>query len=95
MSYSLDWRCEACERPNQHDFVVGNDGHELVTAFQEVAYSGTAAANTRLQFLAPEDSRSISFVSSPDQSLSVDLSTDPREEGFSSAVGNPVQYRVS
>ncbi len=29
MSYSLDWRCDACERPDQHDFVAGNDGHEL------------------------------------------------------------------
>lgn len=23
MSYSFDWRCDACERPNQHDFPAG------------------------------------------------------------------------
>jgi hypothetical protein len=38
MSYSFDWRCDACERPNQHDFdeaapadrrlVCDNCGHE-------------------------------------------------------------------
>jgi len=34
MSYSFDWRCDACERPNQHDFPPGPDvpGRELVCA---------------------------------------------------------------
>lgn len=32
MSHSFDWRCDACERPNQHDFEPGATGAELVCA---------------------------------------------------------------
>ncbi len=32
MRYSLDWRCDACERPNQHDFVNGTTHQELACA---------------------------------------------------------------
>jgi hypothetical protein len=32
MSYSFDWRCDACERPNQHDCAPGTSGRELVCA---------------------------------------------------------------
>jgi hypothetical protein len=28
MSHSFDWRCDACERPNQHDFVGGETSAE-------------------------------------------------------------------
>ena len=65
---------------------TGNDGHELVTAFQESTFYGTAASNNRLQFLAPEDGKNIRFVSTPGQALAVDLSTDPEVLGFSSAI---------
>jgi flagellin-like hook-associated protein FlgL len=65
---------------------TGSDGHALVTAFEEYAFYGAAEANNRLQFLAPEDTRNVRFVSTPGQALSVDLSTDPQVLGFSSAV---------
>ena len=32
MSHSFDWRCDACERPNQYDFEPGATGAELVCA---------------------------------------------------------------
>ena len=32
MSYSLDWRCDACERPNQHDFEATNTDRGMVCA---------------------------------------------------------------
>jgi flagellin-like hook-associated protein FlgL len=65
---------------------TGSDGHELVTAFEEYAFYGSADANNRLQFLAPEGTRDVRFVSTPGQSLSVDLSTDPEVQDFSSAI---------
>ena len=65
---------------------TGNDGHELVTAFQESAFYGTAAANNRLQFLAPEGAKNVRFVSTPGQALAVDLATEPEGLGFSSAI---------
>ena len=64
----------------------GSDGHEMVTAFQEFAFYGTPEANNRLQFLAPEGMRNVRFVSNPGDSLSVDLSSDPRILDFASAV---------
>ena len=74
---------------------TGNDGHELVTAFEEFTFYGLAEADNRLQFLAPEDTRDIRFVSAPGQSLSVDLSTDPQVLGFSSAVVQGVDANAS
>ena len=65
---------------------TGNDGHELVTAFQESTFYGSASANNWLQFFAPEDGKNIRFASSPGQALGVDLSTDPEVLGFSSAI---------
>ncbi len=65
---------------------TGNDGHELVTAFEEYAFYGTPEGNNRLQFLAPEDTKNIRFVSTPSQALGVDMSTDPEVLGFSSAI---------
>ena len=67
---------------------TGNDGHEVVTAFQESAFYGTAAANNGLQFLGVEDAANIRFVSNAGDSLGVDTSTDPKVEGFASAVVN-------
>ena len=44
MSHSFDWRCDACERPNQHDFEPGATGRALVCADcsheQRIAESG-------------------------------------------------------
>jgi flagellin-like hook-associated protein FlgL len=63
-----------------------DDGHEVVTAFQEYAFYGQAEANNRLQFLGPENSRDVRFVSEPGNSLGIDLSTDAQIEGFSEAI---------
>ncbi len=66
---------------------TGNDGYGTVSAYQEYAYSGTAAANNSLQFLAPESTRDIRFVAGTSaQSLSVDLSTDPEITAYSTAI---------
>ena len=65
---------------------AGDNGYGVVSPFQEYAYYGSVEANNRLQFLGPEGSRKIRFVSNPGESLSVDLTTDPRVEGFSSAI---------
>jgi flagellin len=73
----------------------GNDGHEIVTVFQESAFYGTAAANNRLQFLSPEGGKSIRFVSTPDQALGVDLSTDPEVLGFSSTIVQGIEAGTS
>ncbi len=67
---------------------TGNDGHEVVTSFQESAYSGTAAANNGLQFLGGADSGSVRFASTAGNALGVDLATDPKVEGFASSVIN-------
>lgn len=32
MSYSFDWRCDGCERPNQHDFEPGTPAREVTCA---------------------------------------------------------------
>jgi flagellin len=64
----------------------GDNGYGVVSPFQEYAYYGSVEANNRLQFLGPEGSRKIRFVSNPGEGLSVDLTTDPRVEGFSSAI---------
>jgi flagellin-like hook-associated protein FlgL len=64
----------------------GDNGYGVVSPFQEYAYYGSVEGNNRLQFLGPEGSRKIRFVSNPGESLSVDLTTDPRVEGFSSAI---------
>ncbi|MHB1036271.1 MAG: flagellin N-terminal helical domain-containing protein [Pirellulales bacterium] len=63
---------------------TGATGAGAVTAFQEYARYGTEAANNALQFLGPENSRNVRFVSTPGQSLSVDLTTDPQVLGKSS-----------
>ena len=73
----------------------GNDGHEVVTVFEESAFYGTSAANNRLQFLSPEGGRNIRFVSTPDQALSVDLSTDPEILGFSSTIVQGIEAGTS
>ncbi|MGB4727452.1 MAG: flagellin [Thermogutta sp.] len=64
----------------------GDNGYGVVSPFQEYAYYGSVEANNRLQFLGPEGSRKIRFVSNPGEELSVDLTTDPRVEGFASAI---------
>jgi len=64
----------------------GDNGYGVVSPFQEYAYYGSVEANNRLQFLGPEGSRKIRFVSNPGEGLSVDLTTDPRVEGFASAI---------
>ena len=73
----------------------GNDGHELVTVFEESAFYGTAAANNRLQFLSPEGGKNIRFVSTPDQALGVDLSTEPEVLGFSSTIVQGIEASTS
>ncbi|WP_460185543.1 flagellin [Thermopirellula anaerolimosa] len=65
---------------------AGNNGYGVVGDFQEYAYYGTAEANNRLQFLGPQGSRNIRFVSTPGEALSVDLATDPQVTGFASAL---------
>ena len=65
-----------------------NDGHEVVTTFQEAAYYGTSEADNRLQFLGAEGSRNIRFVAEAGNSLGVDLSTEARIESFSSLIVN-------
>ncbi|GAB6164200.1 hypothetical protein JCM19992_02000 [Thermostilla marina] len=62
-----------------------NNGYGTVGEFQEYAYYGDAEANNRLQFLGPQGSKNIRFVSNPGESLSVDLATDPEVTAFSSA----------
>jgi len=65
---------------------ANNNGYGTVGEFQEYAYYGTAEANNRLQFLGPENSRDIRFVSTAGESLSVDLTTDPQVTDFASAI---------
>jgi flagellin-like hook-associated protein FlgL len=67
---------------------TSNDGHEALTAFQESAYYGSATANNGLQFLGAQGAANIRFVATAGNSLGVDLSTDPKVEGFASAVIN-------
>ncbi len=64
----------------------GNDGHETVTVFQESTYYGTSEADNLIQFLGPESSRNIRFVSEPGQELGIDMTTDPEVLDFASAV---------
>jgi len=66
---------------------TGDDGYGTLSAFSEFADYGTAEANNRLQFLAPDGSRDIRFVAGTSaQSLSVDTSTDPEITAYSKAV---------
>ncbi len=63
----------------------GADGHLTVTEFSDFAFYGSAAANNRLQFLAPGGSPNIRFVANAGASeLSLDVNTDPRVETRSS-----------
>lgn len=64
----------------------GSDGHQAVTAFQEFAFYGDTDADNRLQFLGPEGTRNVRFVSTPGQELGIDMSSDPRVLDFASAV---------
>ncbi len=61
-----------------------NHGFSKVSDFDYVAFSGKAEANNRLQFLSPEASPTVKFVSNAGQSLDIDTTTDPRVEGNSS-----------
>lgn len=63
---------------------AGNDGHEVVTEFSDFAFYGSAAANNRLQFLAPGSSPNVRFVANAGQGLSIDTTTSPRLEGNAS-----------
>ncbi|PHR94792.1 MAG: hypothetical protein COA78_31565 [Blastopirellula sp.] len=63
----------------------GNSGVGTVSEFQEATYVGQAEANNRLQFLSPEESPNIKFVTTAGSSLSVDLTTDPRVESRATA----------
>ena len=67
---------------------TSNDGHDVVTDFDEYIFSGTEAANNLLQFLAPDGTRDIRFVSTANTaSLSVDTATvDPQTTDNASAV---------
>lgn len=67
---------------------TGNNGYAAVTSFQESAYYGSATAKNGLQFLGKENAPNIRFVSNAGDSLGIDLSTDPKVEGFASAVIN-------
>ena len=67
---------------------TGNDGHEVVTSFQESATYGTAAANNGLQFLGVSDAANVRFVSNAGDALGVDTSTDPQVTGFASSIVN-------
>jgi flagellin-like hook-associated protein FlgL len=60
-------------------------GLGTVTAFADVSYYGSVQENNYLQFLAPEGSPKIRFVSEPGTPLSVDDSTFPPQFGYSSA----------
>lgn len=64
----------------------GDDGYGTVSEFQEYAYYGDADANNRLQFLGPEGTRNVRFVSNPGEELSVDLASEPQETAFASAI---------
>jgi flagellin len=63
---------------------ASNDGHGVVTDFDYFAFSGNAEANNRLQFLSPEGTPGVKFVSNAGQSLSIDTTTKPRVEAKSS-----------
>ena len=66
---------------------TGDDGYGTLSAFAESTFYGTAEANNRLQFLAPDDTRDIRFVAGTSaQSLSVDTSTAPQVTDYSKAV---------
>ena len=56
---------------------TGSNGLGIVTPFAEVAYYGCANENNLLQFLGPEGSPAIKFVSTPGTPLSVDDTTYP------------------
>lgn len=63
-----------------------NHGFSIVSEFDYFAFSGKAEANNRLQFLSPEGTPNIKFVSNPGQSLDIDVTTDPRVEGNSKLI---------
>jgi len=50
MSHSFDWRCQACERPNQFDFLNGHEEDHLKCANcghrQEIAAAGFDDSHT-------------------------------------------------
>jgi len=56
---------------------TGSHGYGTVTPFSEVAYYGCVNENNLLQFLGPEGSPAIKFVSTPGTPLSVDDTTYP------------------
>lgn len=63
----------------------GNNGYGVVSEFSNYASSGVPEQNNSLQFLAPDSAPNIRYVSNPGTGLSIDTSTDPRVEDFSSA----------
>ena len=66
---------------------TGNNGYGTVESFDSYTFSGDALQNNRLQFLDQAGSATapkIRFTSVAGQALGVDLSTDPKVEGFSS-----------
>ncbi|MBA2117096.1 flagellin N-terminal helical domain-containing protein [Bremerella alba] len=65
---------------------AGNNGYGVVSEFTDVAYSGVAEQNNALQFLAPESNPNVRFVSNAGTGLSIDTTTDPRVEGYSTSV---------
>ncbi|QDU94837.1 flagellin N-terminal helical domain-containing protein [Lignipirellula cremea] len=66
---------------------TGNDGHDVVTDFQEFALTGSKTSSNALQFLAPDATKNIRFVAAtPGQALGVDLTTDPEVTDFSTTV---------
>ncbi|MDR2762614.1 MAG: flagellin, partial [Planctomycetaceae bacterium] len=64
---------------------AGTIGNSAVTSFFDAAYYGSPQENNYLQFLAPENSPSIKFVSSPNELLSIDTTSEPPKYGYASA----------
>ncbi|MDR2346939.1 MAG: hypothetical protein LBE18_12835 [Planctomycetaceae bacterium] len=63
----------------------GSFGIGVVTPFSDVAYYGSPQENNYLQFLAPENSPPIKFVSNPNEPLSIDTTSEPPIYGYASA----------
>ncbi|MGL4595063.1 MAG: flagellin, partial [Thermoguttaceae bacterium] len=64
----------------------GETGLGIVTPFTEYAFYGNANENNYMQFLGPENSPKIRFVSTPGTPLSVDDRTNPPVLGKASAL---------
>ncbi|MDR0391888.1 MAG: hypothetical protein LBH59_08275, partial [Planctomycetaceae bacterium] len=59
-------------------------GIGVVSPFFDAAYYGSPQDNNYLQFLAPENSPAIKFVSVPNELLSIDMTSEPPVYGYAS-----------